>query len=79
METVVEWLREGHLRLRKHVEELDDVELLAPRRPPEGEMRETRWIIANMIRHDGYHAGEINHIRALMQGTDRWAWEAANS
>ena len=33
-----------------------------------------RWIISVMIEHDVYHAGEINHLRALMQGNDRWAW-----
>lgn len=76
MDTVVEWLREGHRRLREHIAAMDDSELFAPRRQPEGEMRETRWIIANMIRHDGYHAGEINHIRALSEANDLWAWEA---
>jgi hypothetical protein len=25
-----------------------------------------------MIAHDFYHAGEINHLRALLQKTDRW-------
>jgi hypothetical protein len=25
-----------------------------------------------MIEHDLYHAGEINHIRALRQENDRW-------
>ena len=76
MAAVIEWLREGHRRLRDHVAALDDSELLAPRRPPEGDPRETRWIVANMVRHDDYHAGEINHLRALMQGNDRWAWES---
>jgi len=76
MDEVIEWLREGQRRLRQHVAALDDAELLAPRRPPEGKARETRWIIANMIRHDGYHAGEINHLRALIQSNDRWEWEA---
>jgi hypothetical protein len=28
-----------------------------------------------MIEHDLYHAGEINHLRSLRQGTDRWAHE----
>jgi len=79
MNAVVEWLREGHRRLREHVEALDDDELSKPRRVNWGEMRETRWIIANMIRHDDYHAGEINHIRAVSQGNDPWAWEAPDS
>jgi len=25
-----------------------------------------------MIQHDLYHAGEINHLRSLHQGTDQW-------
>jgi hypothetical protein len=29
-------------------------------------------IISIMIEHDVYHAGEINHLRSLMQGTDYW-------
>jgi hypothetical protein len=28
---------------------------------------ETRWIIMIMMQHDLYHAGVINHIRALHQ------------
>jgi hypothetical protein len=76
MKAVLEWLGERHRRLREHVGALDDSELLVRRRPPEGDSRETRWIIANMIRHDCYHAGEINHLRAMMQSDDRWAWES---
>jgi hypothetical protein len=37
-----------------------------------GELKETRWIIAVMIEHDPYHAGEINHLRALHQQNDLW-------
>ena len=33
------------------------------------------WLINAMIQHDLYHGGEINHIRVLRQGNDRWAWE----
>ena len=40
-------------------------------------MKESRWIIAVMIEHDLYHAGEINHIRALRQGNDGWAGESS--
>jgi len=35
----------------------------------------TQTIIRIMIGHDFYHAGEINHLRALLQGTDRWPYE----
>ena len=27
-----------------------------------------------LMRHDLYHAGEINHLRALAQDNDAWAW-----
>ena len=71
---VLDWLREGHQRWRDNVAHLSDRDLLAPRRRPEGGSKETRWIIGVMIEHDLYHAGEINHLRALMTGNDGWAW-----
>lgn len=64
------WLRDAHARLRGSIAALDDAELLRLRRTNWGEEKETRWIIATMIQHDLYHAGEINHIRALCQGND---------
>jgi hypothetical protein len=41
-----------------------------------GEEEPTRWIIASMVTHDAYHAGEINHIRSLLGGDGRWRFEA---
>jgi uncharacterized damage-inducible protein DinB len=73
----IEWLRESHRRLRSHVAALDDGGLLERRRRPEGGKKETRWLMSVLIQHDMYHAGEINHIRALLQGNDAWAWEKA--
>src|SRR5690349_13119391 len=73
-DAVIGWLREGHNRFRTNLAALDDRELPTERRRPEGGTKETRWIIGVMIEHDLYHAGEINHIRALMLGNDRWAW-----
>ncbi len=64
------WLREGHARLRQSIACLEDADLLHPRRTNWGEMKEARWIISTMIQHDLYHAGEINHIRALACGDD---------
>ena len=72
--SAVEWLRAGHARLRASVAALDDAELARPRRANWGELHETRWLIAVTIEHDLYHAGEINHLRALRQGNDRWAY-----
>ena len=72
--TAIAWLRRCQERLHSGVAALaDDAELLQPRRTNWGELRETRWVIVvTMIQHDLYHAGEINHIRALHQGNDEW-------
>jgi hypothetical protein len=69
------WLRDCHDRLRRSVAALDDAELARPRRTNWGELKETRWIIAIMLQHDLYHAGEINHLRSLYGGDDRWAFD----
>ncbi len=72
--SAVEWLREGQERLRGSIAALDDGGLLVPRLTNWGEWKDTRWIIAVMIGHDLYHAGEINHIRSLHQQSDHWAY-----
>jgi hypothetical protein len=65
------YLREGQAYLRSRVEALTgDQELLLPRLTPQGWQREARWLIKTMIEHDIYHAGEINHLRALAQKDD---------
>ena len=65
------WLREGQARLRDALSALaDDAELDRPRPHHSRQGVDTRWIILVMIQHDLYHAGEINHIRALRQGDD---------
>ena len=72
---VTAWLESAHARLVEHVAGLpDDSELDAPRLTNWGEQRPTRWIIAAMITHDAYHAGEINHLRSLLDGDDRWRY-----
>jgi uncharacterized damage-inducible protein DinB len=70
------WLTEGHQRWLASVRALpNDTELDKERLTNWGERLPTRDIIRIMIAHDFYHAGEINHIRALLQGTDRWPYE----
>jgi len=64
------WLQEGQQRLRESIVVLNDAELLCPLMTNWGELKETRWIITMMIQHDLYHAGEINHLRALHQQND---------
>ena len=40
-----------------------------------GEKYEARRLIEIQIQHSLYHVGEINHIRALLQGNDDWDHE----
>jgi DinB family protein len=70
---VVAWLEGAQARLAGHVAALaSDGELEAPRMTNWGELRPTRWIVAAMITHDAYHAGEINHLRSILGTDDRW-------
>lgn len=70
---MIDWLREGHALFRGYVAAMEnDYELMTPRKSNWGEEYETRWLIATILQHDVYHAGEINHIRALAQGNDAW-------
>ena len=70
------WLTEGHRRWLASVRALpDDSELDRDRLTNWGEWLPTRVIIRIMIAHDLYHAGEINHLRALLQSTDRWPYD----
>jgi uncharacterized damage-inducible protein DinB len=72
---VIAWLDRAHQDLVRHVIALaDDDELDRPRLTNWGEQRPTRWIVAAMVTHDAYHAGEINHIRSLLDGDDRWRY-----
>jgi DinB family protein len=72
---LLQWLTEGHHKWLASVCALpDDSELERERLTNWGDRLPTRAIIRIMIGHDFYHAGEINHIRALLQGTDRWPY-----
>jgi hypothetical protein len=70
----VAWLTRAHDTLLEHVRALGDAELSQPRTANWGEERETRWLLSTLLQHDAYHAGEINHIRALVQSNDSWRW-----
>jgi uncharacterized damage-inducible protein DinB len=72
---VVAWLERAHDGLVGHVAALaGDPELDRPRATNWGEPKPTRWILAAMITHDAYHAGEINHIRSMLGPDDRWRY-----
>jgi uncharacterized damage-inducible protein DinB len=73
-EETIEWLKDLHATLRSHVAALSDADLDVPRKTNWGENRETRWLISTLMQHDTYHAGEINHVRSLLSGDDRWRW-----
>ncbi len=69
------WLKEGHYKWLASVRRLqDDSELECERLTNWGEWMKTRTIIRIMIGHDYYHAGEINHLRSILQGTDHWEY-----
>jgi uncharacterized damage-inducible protein DinB len=70
------WLIEGHRRWLASIRALaDDTELDRERLTNWGDHLPTRDLIRILIAHDFYHAGEINHLRALLQSTDRWPYE----
>ena len=74
---LVEWLRDSQLQLVRSIDALgDDSELDAERGVNWGGTRPTRWIIHVLIHHDSFHAGEINHLRAIHQRNDGWEWES---
>jgi uncharacterized damage-inducible protein DinB len=75
MADVIPWLESAQQRLIDHIAALADDELDVPRLTNWGELRPTRWIVATMITHDAYHAGEINHLRSLLGPDDRWRFE----
>lgn len=75
MADAVEWLIRGHRAFRAQVEALTDADLDVERLTNWGERRATRWIIAALVGHDFYHAGEINHLRSMLGTDDRWRWQ----
>jgi len=75
MEEAIAWLRDTHRSFVEHIEGLTDDDLDQPRMTNWGEERPTRWIVAALIGHDFYHAGEINHLRSLLGTDDRWHWQ----
>jgi uncharacterized damage-inducible protein DinB len=75
MPETLAWLRETHARLMVHVAPLSDQDLHVSRLANWGEQRETQWLLSTLLQHDSYHAGEINHLRSLLDGDDRWRWQ----
>jgi uncharacterized damage-inducible protein DinB len=67
------FIREAHGHLASHVASLSDDDL-DTRLPVHwwGDPLPVREIIEILIVHDTYHAGEINRLRSILQGNDRW-------
>jgi DinB family protein len=73
---VVRWLQAGHQQFHDHVAALEDDSELSVKRPGLwNDEHETRWLVTQVIQHDLYHAGELNHIRALRHKNDEWGNE----
>ncbi len=68
------WIREGHRLFVEGVASLSDGDLPTMRRVHWGEQFPASFVINSIMQHDLFHAGEINHLRALMQGNDRWGY-----
>jgi uncharacterized damage-inducible protein DinB len=71
-EETTAWLRRAHAALRDRAGELTDDQLGELRKAPWGDEYEARRLVELQIQHALYHVGEINHIRALLQGNDDW-------
>jgi uncharacterized damage-inducible protein DinB len=75
IDELLDWLREGHELWLSSVMSLeDDEELDLLRGTNWGTKLPIRDLVEILIAHDFYHAGEINHLRALIQQTDRWPY-----
>jgi hypothetical protein len=77
MEATLAWLRSTHESLMAHVRSLSDKDLEKPRMANWGEEKETRWLLSTVLEHDVYRAGEINRMRSVLSGEDRWQWQIA--
>ena len=73
-EAAIAWLRAAHAALREGLEALGEGGLDAERPVPWGGSARLETMAGQLVRHDIYHAGEINHLRALAQGSDAWQW-----
>jgi hypothetical protein len=51
---------------------LHDADLETPTRRHYRKVQSTGSVIGVIVQHDCYHAGEINHLRALRHGDDGW-------
>jgi len=67
---VIAWLRAAHGRFRASLAGLSDSQLGELTYGHWGGQLEARRVVELMIQHTTYHTGEVNEIRALLQGND---------
>jgi len=76
IDELIVWAEDGHRRWIESISALgSDEELERPRRSSWGQLMPTHQLITTLLHHDSYHAGEINHLRALYMHNDRWAYD----
>ena len=68
---VIAYGREWQQRWLEKIEQLTDADLQAPTKAHWGATLSMRRVISAVLEHDIYHAGEINHLRAVLDGTDK--------
>jgi len=73
----IAWLRETQGAFRDGIAGCTDDELATTPTGYWDKPTELQWSIEVLIQHDVYHAGEINHIRALRHGNDAWGNDPA--
>lgn len=74
IEEALPWIREGHRLFVEGVASLSDEDLGTVRAVHWGEAYPLSFAVNTIVQHDLFHAGEINYLRALMQGNDRWGY-----
>lgn len=72
LDDIKPWLRAAHRFLGDRIAALTDDQLGELRKAPWGDKYEIRRLIELQIQTSFYHIGEINHLRALLQGNDDW-------
>lgn len=70
IEETLTWLREAHRTFRESLASITDDQLDELTYGHWGGQLLRRRVVELMLQHGIYHAGEINHLRCLLQGND---------
>jgi len=69
---LLDWARHAHATFTRGLESLQDADMDTPTRRHYGTVQTKASVIGVMVQHDCYHAGEINHLRAIRHADDTW-------